>query len=197
MANEYGTLALLKSMLGINDTTEDTLLTQNHASASRAVDSHCGRRFYADAAPTAREYRIADRLVCGLDGDLLIVDDISSLTGLVVETGDGTTWTTITDYKTEPDNALVQGKPVTYLRRPYYSWQTSSRARVRVTAKWGWPAIPDEVVQATLIQAARLFKRKDTPQGVAGSAEWGFIRMSRVDPDVQALLQPFVIQAIG
>jgi len=192
----YVTLALLKESLKITDAGRDNLLNQARASASRQIDKHTGgRRFYADGSASARTWRTRGRVVSDPDGELLLVDDISTTTGLVVELGDGTTWTTVTDYFAEPDNALVRGEPITGLRRDRGCWSTSRR--VRVTAPWGWPAIPDQVVQACLIQSGRLFRRKDSPEGVAGSAEWGAIRLSRIDPDVQALLADFVLPGIG
>ncbi|WP_433114286.1 head-tail connector protein [Micromonospora sp. CA-246542] len=197
MANEYTTLPLLKSYVGENTNTYDLFLQQCLTTASRSVESHCRRRFYADAAATARTYRLADRLVCDPDGDLIIVDDISSLTDLTVEKQSGSSWNAVPDYSSEPENALAISRPITYLRRPGGLWSTPMDTRIRVTAKWGWPAVPDEVVQATLLQAARLFKRKDSVGGTVGNEEFGFLRITRVDPDVQALLRPFVIQAVG
>lgn len=197
MANEYTTLLLLKAYVGETTTTNDDLLQQCLTTASRSIDSHCRRRFYVDETATARTYRLADRLIPDSYGDLVIVDDIADSTGLVVEVNNGGTWTTVTDYRLEPDNALALGRPVTYIRLPGSMWCLFSDAEIRVTAKWGWPSVPDEVVQATLLQAARLFKRKDSVGGTVGTEEFGFLRITRVDPDVQALLRPFVIQAVG
>lgn len=194
-ANSYATLALLKDALKITDTGRDDLLNQALASASRQVDAHTGRRFYADSSASARTWPTRGRTVRRADGELLLVDDVSSLTGLVVEIGDGTTWSAVTAYFTEPDNALVRGEAITALRYDLGYWSTCRR--VRVTARWGWPAVPEPVVQATLIQAARLFRRKDSPEGVTGSAEWGLVRVSRVDPDVQALLAHLVQPGFG
>lgn len=200
MANEYATLETLKLQVGIGatDATRDTLLNQVLGSASRGIDAYTGRRFYADADATARTYRTRDRVVGDPDGDLIYVDDISTETGLIVETRTGSgasvSWTAVTDYLTEPDNALAKGEAITSLRRDRRCWATD---QLRVTAKWGWPAIPDVVVQATLLQAGRLYKRKDSPEGVSGSAEWGVMRVSRIDPDVQALLAHLVLPAVG
>lgn len=49
---------------------------------------------------------------------------------------------------------------------------------------------PASVKLATLIQAARFFKRKDSPFGIAGSAEMGNeLRLqSKLDPDVAVLV---------
>jgi hypothetical protein len=39
--------------------------------------------------------------------------------------------------------------------------------------------------------AQRQFKRYDSPLGVAGVGDLGVMRISRIDPDVQALVSPF------
>ena len=111
-----------------------------------------------------------------------------------VEIGDGISFAEITDYTAEPLNALVQGHPITALRRRYGFWAT---LQVRVTGAWGWPGVPDEVSQATLLQASRLFNRRKSPEGITGNAEWGLVRVTRVDPDVASLLQPYQIMSVG
>ncbi len=50
---------------------------------------------------------------------------------------------------------------------------------------------PDPVREACLLQASRLFRRGDAPFGVTGSAEFGSMRISALDPDVRALLGEF------
>ena len=198
----YCDRATLKTHLGIsNDTTRDGLLDDALAAASRYIDRLTGRRFYADDSASARVYRPHRRVVRDSDGDRLLIDDVSSLTGLVVEVGSVSagvfTGSTLTAYETGPDNALVQYEPVTWLLATGSYWTASPYTRVRVTARWGWPAVPDEIAQATKLQAGRLFKRKDSPEGVAGSADWGVVRVTRVDPDVMSLIQPFVLPGFG
>ncbi|MDG4750621.1 phage gp6-like head-tail connector protein [Micromonospora sp. WMMD718] len=192
---EYVDLPLLKEYVNEQTTSADALLTQCLKTACRQIESQTGRRFYQDELATSRTYSVAGRLVHEADADLLIVDDIASAVGLLVETGNGTSWTAVTDYDLEPENALALGRPATYLRRS--SWGGYGRTRVRVTARWGWPAVPEEVVQATLMQAARLWKRKDSVDGMRGSEEFGFLRVARMDSDVQALLRPFIIKSVG
>jgi len=192
----YASIADLKLASGeIAESTRDGLLQIALAAASRSVDKYCGRRFYADKTATAREYRTVRAVTCDADGEALFIDDLSSTTSLVVEVGnDGQTWTAVTDYSTEPDNALVQNWPITGLRRRLSYW---TAARVRVTGLWGWPSIPDEVSQATLLQASRLFNRRKSPEGITGNSEWGLVRVTRVDPDVASLLQPYQIMGVG
>lgn len=189
----YATLPELKAARRITDAADDTALQKALATASRAIDRKTGRRFYLDASPSARVFNPYGRVV---DGKVL-VDDIGSATGLIVEIGSGTSWTAVTDYETTPDNALTKGQPVTGLLRTSGWWAYSSADRIRITAKWGWPAVPDEISQATLLLANRLFMRKDSPEGVAGFDSIGVVRMSRWDPDVETLVGPYVLPGIG
>jgi hypothetical protein len=39
--------------------------------------------------------------------------------------------------------------------------------------------------------ASRLFKRNDSPLGVAGFGDMGVMRVSRFDPDIEALIAPY------
>lgn len=194
MANEYASLATLKLHLGIDptDTTRDDLLNQALSAASRSIDETCGRRFYLDASASARTYNPRGRVLRDGCEERLLVDDIGSMTGLVVETGAGGSFTATTDYETAPDNAIVRGRPITGMLLTAGTWGAGT-TRVRVTARWGWPTVPDGVVEATKIQASRLYKRKDSPEGVTGSAEWGVVRLSRRDPDVWALIEHYVL----
>ncbi|WP_326597752.1 phage head-tail connector protein [Streptomyces sp. NBC_01803] len=200
MANEYADLATMKNSLNIqtSDTTSDALLNRALTSASRSIDATCGRRFWLDPAPVARTYRLRGRVVCEDDGEVLLTDDIGTAAGLTVETGAAGNWTATTNYETSPDNALADGRPVTGLLRANGMWGTGlSTARVRVTARWGWPTVPDDIAQAALIQALRLYRRKDSPEGVTGSAEWGVVRLSRRDPDVWALIESYIAHGFG
>ncbi|MFG1898691.1 phage gp6-like head-tail connector protein [Micromonospora zamorensis] len=182
----YADLAQLKAYLSIKDESRDVLLTQTLMAAARYIDQVAGRRFYPDPVPTTRVYRTRGRVIEDRsgDGNLLLVDDIADDQDLAVALGSPALWTTYTGWLAEPADP---GQPITALR----GWWSGDT--VRVTATFGWPAPPDEVVQATLIQASRLWKRKDSPEGVAGSAEWGAIRLSRRDPDVQALIDPYTL----
>lgn len=191
----YGTLVGLKDWVGIPaaDTDDDGRLTLALDAASALVDAYTDTYFTADAGPVARDYTAHD-------GGHVDVAGISSTTGLVVATDDNddgtyeTAWAA-TDYRLEPVNAAAAGRPWTRLvavaaRR----FPTGGRwPRVRVTARGGWPAVPAAVVQATYIQAAFLWGRKDARFGVAGSPEFGNeLRVeSALDRTAQALLRDY------
>ncbi|MGI5293267.1 hypothetical protein ACQEVF_59520 [Nonomuraea polychroma] len=192
MANEYSDRATLKLALSITDTARDSLLDKALTASSRAIDRQTGRRFWLDASASARVFNPHGRIVRDDRGELFLIDDLGAAGALVVEVGTPGSWTPITDYETWPDNALANGQPITGLLLPTGYWGTD-RTRVRVTERWGWPVIPDEIEHATRLQAGRLYRRKDSPEGVAGSAEWGLVRVPRLDPDVLALIEPYTL----
>jgi hypothetical protein len=168
------------------------LLDKAVNAASRAVDDWTGRRFWQDPVVVVRQYRPAR---C----DLVAVDDISTATGLIVQTresagGTWTVWTLGTDFELGPDNADADGPAYAWCKLTAIGPRFFPLARFRtlqVTAKWGWSAIPDQVMEATLLRAVAIFKRKETPYGIADFGEFGPVRIGRQDADVIALLSPF------
>lgn len=194
----YVDLATLKVSVGIpnGDTQDDGLLNKALAGATRRINEHCGRPgtgFNLEPTPTARVFEARD-------AEYLSVDDIASLTGFSVSTGQVGSFTNAvptTDFETRPLNAFAVGRPIEVLRHYWAFWPTWPSMRVQVTAQYGWPAVPDDVVQACLIQAARLFRRKDSPDGVANAGDFGPIRVGRVDPDVEDLLTTYAKPGFG
>lgn len=194
----YATLLELKAFVGIPaaDTADDTALQLALDSATAQVEGFCDRVFTADSVATTRDYMVSDT-------GRIDIDPVSTLTGLIVATDDtgtgsfATTWTSGTDYRLEPINAAAAGVPWDRIVALGTRWfpRNNYRPTVRVTAKFGWPGgtAPQAVKLATLIQASRLFKRKDAPFGVAGSVEFGseMRLLNEVDRDAQNLLRPY------
>lgn len=188
----YVDLGELKAMLQIDDFVDDDLLLAHIEAASRTVDDICHRTFSLADTATARTFSPSTALVC-------MVDDIGSTSGLVVKIDDALTGTfdlTVTDYTPQPDNALARGVPITKLMAYDTYWPSDLRPTVQVTARWGWPAVPEPVRSATAILAGRLFKRADSLLGVAGFGDLGAITLRAVDPDVQRMLAPYVRPAV-
>lgn len=181
----YASLIDFKDSRKITKDDSDVALLRALTAACRQIDRKTGRRFWLDDTPSARVYRTANRVT---PGGLLLVDDIGADGGLVVEQGSPQAWAPTTAFEPGPDNALALGQPVTELAGTW--WPGPS---VRVTARWGWPEVPDEITTAALLLANRLYLRKDSPEGIAGGGEWGAIRLSRWDPDVEALISPFTL----
>jgi hypothetical protein len=197
-ATGYTDLETVKEALGKSSTDDrDELIEAAIAAASRAIDQRTGRRFYADTSASARTFRAVGRYVTTCDTQALWVDDIADATGMTVETkyGFSGTWSTVTTWELGPDNADAYGHP--WDRVVAAGGWLSPAITVRVTATWGWSAVPDVITQAATLLAARLYRRKDSPQGVLGNAEWGAIRVSRTDPDVEALISPYIIPILA
>ena len=193
---DYCTLSELKASLRITDNVDNTLLSSAITAASGWVDGYCERTFEAaGTAATARDYIPSARY------QVLPIDDAAAVTQVAIDEDlDGTFATVLTtaDWQAEPVNSRAGGLTLPYMRlRPIEDgyWPLDvfeQRATVRVTARYGWSATPDTVKQATILQAARIFTRLDSPLGVAGFGEMGAMRVSRfIDPDVEALLRPY------
>lgn len=188
-APDYVTSGDLKAYLGIDDTIDDAQLGFAIAAASRAVDDSAARQFGLVAAPEARVYTA--RFSSSRRRWVVDVDDLMTVAGLVVAVDAGA----ITAYHLHPRNADKRGRPWTRLLVDEASGvqPTCDVDGVTVTARWGWTTVPVAVQQAMLLQAARLFKRKDAPFGVAGSPDLGseMRLLAKVDPDVEVALNDY------
>lgn len=101
-----------------------------------------------------------------------------------------------TDYLMRPRNALAEGFPYRSLLIDRISGTKSIWSRfpdaVKITCKWGWSeAVPDTIMEACIIQAARWFKRGQQAFQDAGAVtELMQMRyLKKLDPDVEILLK--------
>lgn len=201
--HEYCTVAELATHLNMTPDDRTTFLLQTACStASRRVDSHCTRvdgrrrRFWRDETATARSFALAS------SGEVKI-DDAWQIASVATDTNlDGTyaqAWTA-NDYLTWPYDGIgpngQTGWPITRLeavRDLYFGWTSYPRPRyplVRVTAKWGWQVVPDEVRMATRLLAAAVYLAKDSVFGAVGVAELG-ITTVQMPPMVTELLHDY------
>lgn len=186
----------LKSALVIADEVDDVEIGVAITAASRAIDHFTGRQFGKDDEGAIRYYPAR---ALGASGAVEI-DDLMDTTGLVVkvdENNDGSFALTLgiddvagQGFRLYPLNAAADGRPWTEIRGLGGRTFPQRPRAVEVTAAFGWAAVPALVKQAALIQAARFFKRKDAPFGVAGSPDTGseMRLLARLDPDVEMLL---------
>jgi hypothetical protein len=189
ITNGYATLQQVKAALRITDSTEDALLEIAIEAASRAIDGNTGRNFYS--AGTATRYFAPD------DDFVLLIDDLAG-TAITLQTAnnaDGVydvTWDT-SDYQLEPLNGNSDGIAWPYTRIRAigdYLWPIlNGEALAKITGVWGWTSVPIAVTQACVIQSSRIYKRLDSPLGVAGFGDMGVMRVTRdLDPDVAQLI---------
>jgi hypothetical protein len=199
-ARGYCSIPDLREHFGDSDSRlTESLLARAINAASRAIDQHCGRRFWQDPEVQVKVFRPADPYEA-------TIDDISTQTGVIVKTdddADGTyesTWDA-EDWQLEPLNAGTDGPAA-------HAWWTlvaldapfpthSRRPLLQVTARYGWSDVPHEVEEACLLRAAAIFKRKEAIFGVAGFNGFGEVRIGRNDVDVVALLHPYVKIRVG
>lgn len=199
----YTSVEEVKSRLNITDTASDFELELAVQSAAQAINRYCGRFFYqVTETRTYMPYDIWN----------LPVDDLVSVTSMATDQdGDGVfeqSWTLNTDFELAfgiwEFNQNVTGEP-----RPYtqirainavgggkffpYTWPFSRLDRVQIIGVWGWPAVPYTVKQAAIQVASELFKLKDSPFGIAGTSEFGMVRLPRGgNPYVASLLCDYI-----
>lgn len=198
-APDYCTPGELAAFVRSND-PGDVRLPLAIAAASRAIDRSAsrgrypGRQFGQLDDVEARYYTARYEAATGRW--IVPIDDLMTTTGLSLAfdtDGDRTFATALSVPLPRPVNAAQTGQPWTELLLDAADSVTAVADAVRVTARWGWDAVPDPVKQACLLQASRLLVRRDSPYGVAGSPEAGTeIRLlARLDPDVEVSLAPY------
>ena len=191
-ASLYATVEDLKQSLGITDSSDDTMLDAILAAVSRQIDQYTNRRFYATTETrfyTAR--RVSD----------VIIDDCLSITTLATDAdGDRVyekTWSA-TDFDLYPYNATPFTRVEATVKGAYL-FPVNIAKGVKIIGSFGYSAtVPEPVNRACLLQAARLYKRKDALFGVMGSAEMGqLLVIPKMDPDVKLLLSGYIKPAFG
>ena len=191
IVNGYCTLQELKNALGITDAIDEVSLNNAINATSRMIDDYTNRFFYKDgttASPVVRYYTPVDMWQ-------LYTDDFVSVSQVATDDNFNQTWDTVwaaDDIMIEPINNPRRGWPYNrILAIGSYIFPANLPQSVKVTGVWGWSAVPPEVNSACLIQASRLFNRRQSPFGIAGSPDIGTVRLlSRLDADVEALLRP-------
>jgi len=194
----------LKAALNIPTATatDDVALTRAIDTASRAIDRYCGRRFWADTEDVVRYFtaRDANSLTIAYDnpGDYGLV---AEPTEVAIDRDGDHDWNDVyvlgDAFDVEPKHAVVaNGAPYTRLviLLDNDGWPVGVPDGVRVTGRFGYPTTPPEIIEATLIQASRIFKRvREAPFGIAGvTFDGGGVRLlSRLDADVEMLVRPY------
>lgn len=156
----YATLGEYKvARPGVRDGSTDAAIVDALDVASAEVDEWCQRSFtMASGTPSAKVYHQRRT-------GILLVDDFSTLAGLVVT--DNTAALTIgTDFWV--DRPAVSGHPFYRLRFYPERWPIPSwEPLVSVTADWGWATVPEQVKRATILLAADLM--------TAGGSQFGYV----------------------
>ena len=193
MSSAYRTVAEFKSWVKLNDSIDDPTIAGALLAASHGIDNYCKTHFWKTPAGTTRVFDTCDVW-------RLRINDAAAVTQVATDTDSDGVWETVWsagDFQLWPLNpdAGPETEPFTQIWAiGALSFPRAVRRQglVRVTGTWGWPAIPEAVIQSTLLVTNRLFKRPGSPEGVAGFDEFGTVRISsREDPDAVRLLTPY------
>ncbi len=196
LTNEYISLTDVKTALRIplSDTVDDLMLESAINAASRQIDGACDRVFFSDTE--TRDFIPDTAQVCFTD-DFTAVTKVEILDGV-----GGVVDAPLSDFQFEPVNGRSGGREVPFDRiraTGDFLFPVSversllaNEATVRVTGTFGFTPLPDAIKQAALLLSIRIFKRLDSPLAVAGFGDMGVVRVGRTDPDVMALIHPFV-----
>ena len=208
----YATNTELKTRINKTSATDDTVLTALIAAAENNINTTCNRPDGFVALTTA-----AARVYAGSGKPYLFIDENVSVT--LVEVKSSPTDTTYTSWATtdwiafrgDPKDPNFNGLPYTALMVDptgdysiFYSGSFVTRGgfrpstdinrgvpTVRITAKWGYSvAVPTDIKEACLMQAARWYKRFEGAMSDAlASAELGVLLYRQsLDPDIRRIL---------
>lgn len=188
MASAYFDLDELKTTLSLTTTDWDDLLQRAIEAASGAINERQDT-VYNQGSSQSRVYTPSGPLVC-------VIDDFATITAVKVDLDDDGTheavWAVNTHYVTFPENAALRKRPFQWLKAvPHRSGLVFPRTpqSVQVTGKPGWPVVPPQVVEATGLLAAQIWKRRrEVPFGVLGLDQVTASRVLRYDPHLCALL---------
>jgi hypothetical protein len=192
IVNGYTTAADVQNALGLGTATltPDTAEIEAAISAvSRQVDDYTGRFFYSTGGTvlfTANDYLF------------LPIGDWSAVSSVMIDENNTGTPTVALNGTTDfrlTFNRDMPGAPYTAIQITSYAANSlpfGVTEGVKVSGTRGWSAVPEPVKAATLLQSVRIFARRQSPYGVAGSPEGGIVRLlARLDPDVEAMLRPY------
>jgi hypothetical protein len=183
--------------LGI-DEPDPGLLRAAIAGATSAITKHTLRTYdpVGTSTASARVYEV-------IDPQTLAVDDFADDDGLVVRTDDDddgvfeTTWVA-TGLEPLPLGARMDDGTVgayTQLRAVgtrRFPVLTTRFGVVEVTARWGWPAVPDDVTEAARLIAKDLYNGRHTQGGLLVDQGTGAVLAIRRNSLAAMLLAPYV-----
>ena len=155
IGDAYASAATYRDRIQKSDPGDDATIDLQLLAVSRLLEKMTGRFFTRDVGVVKRTFPV-DPLAP--NPGILYVTDIATRTGLVVN--DGSSVIAATDYQLMPLNAEFgpEAMPWTEIVLQH----AISGRSVSVTASWGWPAIPQAVIEATINMTAEL--RLETPR---------------------------------
>lgn len=182
-APDYITAAAAADFVRTTEPSELATIGTWVTAASRAIDKRCNRQFGQLAVAASFTYDLSPVYEPSTGLWFLEIDDVQDTTGMLV----GGVALASSGAALWPRNAVAKGKAYTHL-----TWETlpSWTGPLDVTARFGWTAVPAQVVAGVGLQVSRFVARRDSPYGIAGSSSEGaqLRLLARLDPDVSVSL---------
>jgi hypothetical protein len=170
-------------------TADEVDIAAANLAAESAVNDHCQRFFTVPTAATTRTFVPTDHYT-------MTVPDIANATDLVIVDNGVTLSASEYQLEVSPGITSIVGldgrtRPYTLIRRMTGMWHIDSNGNdtLSITARWGWPAVPPEVPQATKLLARDLLMARDTAFGIMQTGD-GFSRLITGNSVVELLLWP-------
>ena len=171
----------------ISTQADDPLLESLVTAASRAIDTHCRRRFYALTTTRYYEMDSVDGYYLYLDDDLLTVTTLTN--------GDSdATVIANTEYWLWPRNESPPYWAIRLEANSDYYWECDTDYMISVAGTWGYASTtPADINQACIRYASYLYHQKDAQVfDVTAITEIGQIVIPQGIPrDVKLLLDPY------
>lgn len=192
----YATVDEALARMGHPNATDANLiarLTDALDAATTAIDSMTGRSFASTSATKT----------FGSDGGTVIrIPDLVSVTTLKVDDDDdGVFEVTISSSDYELDTyRTTAGWPyeVVRLLERNFPYVGKRRRRIEIVGTWGWSAVPAPINQACSLLAARWAQRATSAlYGVQSFGDIGAASIRNTDPDVTALVGPYVLPQVA
>jgi len=180
ITDAHATAVEYREVAGASDAANDVVIDRDLKSVSRWLEHKLGQFFNVDASDVARIY-------IPVQAAKLWIDPLSAAptTIKIDEDNDGSfaddTALASTDFEMRPLNVDKGPEPGPFTHLVLTDWGTKSswkNLRVEITGKWGWPAVPEAIKDAT-IEFTRLW-RMETPRATTRITEMDqVIGMSR------------------
>ena len=167
IGDAYATATQYRVVTGQTGSGDDAPIDRDLKAVSRYIDQALRRPmgFSRDVSAVARIFKPSYVSIPGV----LDVDDLVSVTSITIDTAiDNTFATTLatTDYELLPRNAASRPEAHPYTQVELTRWGTrsswSTAERVKITAVFGWPAVPPAIIDAT-IELTRIL-RMESPR---------------------------------
>lgn len=198
LGDPYVELTDFKARLNIVGTAQDDVIAQAILAASRAIDGMCGREFNQSESDEYRFFDASnDRRCWGIEP--LSLGDVVSVTEIASDDGSGAyadVWD-VDGYVLFPRRPR-SGWPYKEVRPApigsSLSWPLTGYP-IRVAGVFGWPEVPEPIVQATMRYAERLWALSRAPLGLSSQGEFASM-IKGSDADVKLLVSSYRVRPI-